>query len=112
MAKLTKQQQIERYMKSEGIDILLFSETNRNTSDMHKWDGYTVFYSTSVDPKIREQEEKKRDNRPTGGRKGKGKGQVIPFVPIDPFAYRSDPDFEKAGVGIVINNKFLRYLKK
>ena len=107
MAKLTKQQQIERHMKAENLDILMISETNRNTSDMHRWDGYTVFYSTSIDPKVREQEEKRRENLPKGKRKGKGKG--IP--PHDPFAYKSDPDYEKAGVGIVINNKLLRYLK-
>lgn len=75
--EITKRQQVTKWLKDSQIDIGLFQETNRNTADVENsdiWDGYNVFYSTSIDPKIREAEMKKREERTTG-RKGDGKGR-------------------------------------
>ena len=40
-------------------DTSLLSETNHNIADVEKWDGFTCFYSTDVDPKVMDSMHKK-----------------------------------------------------
>ena len=49
-------------MKREGYEVLLMTETNVNSSCVETWDGYTAFYSTNIDPKVKEQEPNNREN--------------------------------------------------
>ena len=76
-------------------DVMLLSETNKNIADVDKWDGYTCFFSTDIDPKIRGKAEKQREGRKYGIGKGRGKSN-----------YKKEPDFENAGVAIVSKTPF------
>ena len=84
-------------MKKHSYDILLLTETNVNTSSWEKWDSSTCFFSSNIDPKIREREMKKRDENINPGRARAN--------------YRTSEDFENAGVGIVINSSLLPSLR-
>ena len=68
---------------------------------VESWDGATAFFSTSIAAVTKEREEKKRErDRLTGARN-----------PNAACNYRSEPDFENAGVGIVIKDSLLNSVK-
>ena len=78
------------------------SETKRNQEDMENgeaWGMFSAFYSTNIEPKLREKAENRREDK-----KGKGKGKATQ-------THWAAPDYEHAGVGIAIHNKSLPYLK-
>ena len=53
-------------MVDKDIDIAMFQETNKNLADVENgdaWKGYTVFFSTIVNPKTRDNENKKREDK-------------------------------------------------
>lgn len=80
----------------------MIQETKRNTSDIESgetWDGYTIFYSTSIDPKIRDKEEKNREQRKGTG-KGWGKNEKGKRN-----THFNAPDYEHAGVAIMIRTR-------
>ena len=52
-------------MKDQGYDIMLLTETNVNWNSWENGTVLFVFFSTGVDPKVREREEKKRENSET-----------------------------------------------
>ena len=83
-------------MRKQNYEVMLLSETNVNTSSFEVWNGFTCFFSSSIDPKIREREEKKREQN-----KGVGKGRQ------NNSNYRVAPDFENAGVAIVVKNTLI-----
>ena len=59
-----KRQILSDKMEKEGIDIALLSEVQKNTGGMEKegqWGKYTVFFSTGINPKKREELEQKRE---------------------------------------------------
>jgi hypothetical protein len=97
---ITKREVVTQLMKDQGYDIMLLTETNVNLNSWEKWDGFVCIFSTGVDPKVREREEKKRENT-----------KMAPYNPgIYRNNYRTCPDFENAGVGIVIRNGLLSSL--
>ena len=66
--EITKRQQLARWLKNKQIDVAMLQETNKNLADTESgktWEGYTIFYSTSIDPQIREEQEKARENNRT-----------------------------------------------
>ena len=68
---------------------------------VESWDGATAFFSTSIAAVTKEREEKKRErDRLTGARN-----------PNAACNYRSEPDFENAGVGIIIKDSLLNSVK-
>ena len=86
----------------------MFQETKRNTNDVEKgeaWGKYAVFYATSIDQKIREKQEKIREEK-IGKGKGSGKTKHKPAPPWEA------PDYEHRGVGIAIHRKHLNCLKE
>ena len=90
--QLTKRELIDDVLKQHQYDVLLLTETNVNTCSWEKWDNSVCFFSSSVDPKVREREEIRRlDGRPEGAR----------------VNYRLLPDFENAGVGIAVRTTLL-----
>ena len=59
-----KRQILSAKWEKEGIDVALLSEVQKNTGGMEKegqWGKYTVFFSTGIDPKKREEQEQKRE---------------------------------------------------
>ena len=97
----TKKESLIHIMKEHGYEILLMTETNVNIGCVETWDGYTVFYSTSIDQKIRERERNKRENAVASGAR-----QLDPGT-----SHRLAEDFEHAGVGIVIKNSLINSVK-
>ena len=49
-------------MKDQGYDIMLLTETDVNLNSWENGTVFVCFFSTGVDPKVREREEKKREN--------------------------------------------------
>ena len=61
-----KRQILATKWEHEGIDIALLSEVQKNTGGMEKegnWGKYTVFFSTGINPKKREELEQRREKR-------------------------------------------------
>ena len=59
-----KRQILSAKWEKEGIDIALLSEVQKNTGGMEKegqWGKYTVFFSTGINPKKREELEHNRE---------------------------------------------------
>lgn len=95
--QLTKREVLDDIMKRYSYDLLLLTETNINTCSWEKWGSSTCFFSSDIDPKIREREVKKREDSSLPGRFG---------------AYsRTMPDFEHSGVGIAIKTSLLPSLR-
>ena len=101
--KLTKREVIDDIMKHQLFDILLLTETNVNSNCVEYWDSCTAFFSTSIDPKVKEREEKKREENYHPH--GLGNEQRI-------TNYRLAADFENAGVGIIVKNSCLNALQE
>ena len=89
---ITKRELIVKRMKEEKIDIMLLTETNVNTNSVEDKGNFIFFFSTSVDPKIRESAEERRAQ---GKGNGKGKDALVLT------------DKETAGVGIVIAKRLV-----
>ena len=98
---MTKREVVVDIMRKHHYEIMLLSETNVNTCGCEKWNDYTCFFSTDIDPKVKEKEDKRREQN-----KGRGKGQP------QGINYRLAPDFENAGVAIVIKNTLAGALKE
>ena len=112
MNEITKRQQLAAWLNRFKIDIMMVQETKRNTSDVENgetWNGYTAFYSTSIDPKTKATEDKKRDAKLGNKLKGKGKGKG---AQQDYTPHWAAPDYEHARVAIIIKNKWVKHLKK
>ena len=73
------------------------TETNVNSSCVETWDGYTAFYSTNIDPKVKEREQNNRENAALSGRR-----QCNPWT-----SHRLAADLEHAGVGIVVQDSLV-----
>ena len=61
-----KRQILSAKWEKEGIDIALLSEVQNNTGGMEKeghWGKYTVFFSTGINPKKREELERSRERK-------------------------------------------------
>ena len=87
---------IDNIMKGNNFDMFLLTETNVNSNCVEYWDSCTAFFSTSIDPKVKEREEKKREDKIYRSSYPENE-QRLPN-------YRLAADFENAGVGIVIKN--------
>ena len=99
--KITKRESLVDIMKRFQYEILLLTETNINMNSVETWQGYTTFFSTSVDPNVKDREEKKRENDRLTGARPQNAG----------LNYRLAADFENAGVGIVVKNYLLNSIK-
>ena len=87
----------------------MVQDTKRNTSDVENgetWNGYTAFYSTSIDPKTKATKDKKQDAKLGNKAKGKGKGTQQDYTP-----HWAAPDYEHAGVAIIIKSKWVKHIK-
>ena len=100
--KQTKREIITDIMRRNHYDIMLLSETNANCSSWENWKEYVCSFSSSIDPKIREQEMKKKEEK-----KGQGKGKHD----ATRTNYRNAQDFENAGVAIVIKRTSVGHVK-
>ena len=61
-----KRQILSGKWEKEGIDIALLSEVQKNTGGMEKeghWGKYTIFFSTGINPKKREEHEQNREKK-------------------------------------------------
>ena len=58
---MTKREVLADIMRTSSYDIMLLGETNVNVSSCEKRNGYTYYFSTDIDAKIKEQEEKRRE---------------------------------------------------
>ena len=94
---LTKRELIDAIMKEHSYDLILLTETNVNSSCWEEWGSSFCFFSSGVDPKVREREMKKREETTISGPPG--------------TTCRSPADFENAGVGIVINSVLMPSLR-
>jgi exonuclease III len=101
--KLTKREMIDNIMK-RNFDICLLTETNVNSNCVEYWDSCTAFFSTSIDPKVKEREEKKREDKNYRSSYPENE-QRLPN-------YRLAADFENAGVGIVVRNTCINALQE
>ena len=86
-----KRQILSTKWEKEGIDIALLSEVQKNTGGMEKegqWGKYTVFFSTGINPKKREELEQSRENKTCEAkrrrRKKKGKPDPTPIAKPKP----------------------------
>jgi len=62
--------------EKEGVDIALLSEVQKNTGGMEKegqWGKYTVFFSTGINPKKREELEQSRERKACEAKKKRRK---------------------------------------
>ena len=69
-----KRQILSAKWEKEGIDIALLSEVQKNTGGMEKegqWGKYTVFFSTGINPKKREELELNREKKTCEAKKRK-----------------------------------------
>ena len=89
-------------MRRNKYDIMLLSETNVNSSSWEAWDGYYCFFSSSIDPKVREKEMKRKEEK---------KSQASKDRTTTYTHFRNAPDFENAGVAIVIKGTLVDSLK-
>ena len=76
-----KRQILSAKWEKEGVDIALLSEVQKNTGGMEKeghWGKYTVFFSTGINPKKREELEQSRERKACEAKKKnrKQKGKV------------------------------------
>ena len=90
---ITKRETLVKIMKQNQYEVLLLTETNVNLGCVEKWDGYTAFFSTSIDPKVRDREVARRENNSLGKEKQ------------DWTSHRLAADFENAGVAIVLKKQ-------
>ena len=61
---ISKIQQLATWLQKNRYDIMRLQETKSNTNDVEKgdaWGKYVIFYSTSTNQKVREQQEKRRE---------------------------------------------------
>jgi len=75
----SKRQILSAKWEREGIDAALLSEVQQNIGGIEKegqWGKYTVFYSTSISPPKREEQEQKREKRHATPEKDVEKKQV------------------------------------
>ena len=100
--KNTKREIIPDIMRRNKYDIMLLSETNVNSSSWEAWDGYYCFFSSSIDPKVREKEMKRKEEK---------KSQASKDRTTTYTHFRNAPDFENAGVAIVIKGTLVDSLK-
>ena len=76
--QLTKRETLVNIMKMEQFEMRLLTETNVNSSIVECWDGFTAFFSTSIEPVIKEREgEKTREQAPHGSKRKHA--QELPF---------------------------------
>ena len=75
--KITKRELLMDIMRKQNYEVMLLSETNVNTSSFEVWNGFTCFFSSSIDPKIREREEKKRESKTRESEKADKTIQII-----------------------------------
>ena len=73
-----------------------------NSSSWEAWDGYYCFFSSSVDPKIREKEIKRKEDNKSQANKDRTTAYTH---------FRNAPDFENAGVAIVVKGTLVDSLK-
>lgn len=114
-----------------GIDIALLSEVQKNTGGMEKegqWGKYTVFFSTGINPKKREELEQNREKKAceTKKRNRKKKGKVEPAPKPKQRreernqpnrgqgnnASKRDADYEHAGVAIAVHRKLVKLMEE
>ena len=132
-----KRQILSAKWEKEGIDAALLSEVQKNTGGMEKegnWGKYKVFYSTGVDPKKREEQEQKRENKATeiikNTQEKKGKIEPAPICKPKPKqkptgdtnthktgkgynnASKKNSDYEHAGVAIAIHRKWVNLVEE
>ena len=98
--QLTKRETLVKIMKDNQYEVLLLTETNVNLNSLEYWYGYTAFFSTNIEPKIREQEQNRRESTSIADKR-----------PNNGTSHRLDADFEHAGVGIAVKNCVLNSLK-
>ena len=51
--QLTRRETLVKIMKDNQYEVLLLTETNVNLNSLEYWGGYTAFFSTNLEPKIR-----------------------------------------------------------
>ena len=61
--QLTRRETLVKIMKDNQYEVLLLTETNVNLNSLEYWDGYTAFFSTNIEPKIREREQNRRERQ-------------------------------------------------
>ena len=91
-----------RKWETTKLDIVPQPETQHNTGGCEQlpaWGKYTVFFSTSIDPKTRAKEEAKR-----AALQKKGDRSVAPPT----WA----PDYEHVGVAIAVHKRLMQRLSK
>ena len=98
----TKPEMIPNTMRRNNYDIMLLSETNVNSSSWEAWDGYYCFFSSSMDPKVREKEMKRKEDNKSQANKDRTTAYTH---------FRNAPDFENAGVAIVVKGTLVDSLK-
>ena len=61
---LGKRQELARQWENDKVDVIIISETQKNTGGMEKggpWCKYECFISSGIRPKLRDDQEKKRE---------------------------------------------------
>ena len=130
-----KRQTLADKWEREGVDIALLTEVQKNTGGMEKegqWGKYTVFFSTSINPKKREEMEHKREVKAAETqkkiRKKRGKPDPKPIAKPGPKkqkprlpqqtyksyngASKKDSDYEHAGVAIAVHRKWAKSIEE
>ena len=90
-----------KIMKDNQYEVLLLTETNVNLSSLGYWDGLTAFFSTNIEPKIREREQIRIES-----------ARIADKGPNNGISHRLDADFEHAGVCIAVKNCLPNSLKE
>ena len=130
-----KRQTLADKWEREGVDIAMLTEVQKNTGGMEKegqWGKYTVFFSTGVNPKKREEMEHKRETKAAEtqkkSRKKRGKAEPTPIAKPGPKkkkpnptqaahksyigASKKDADYEHAGVAIAVHKKWIKSVEE
>ena len=130
-----KRQTLSKKWEKEGIDIALLTEVQKNTGGMEKegqWGKYTVFFSTNINPKKKEEMDNRREAKAAEtkrkSRKKKGKPDPKPIAKPCPkqqklkatqetqkyynSASKKDADYEHAGVAIAVHRKWAKAIEE
>ena len=77
---LGKRQELAKQWEQDKVHVALINETKRNIGGIEKgapWGKYVCFHSTSIDPKKREANEKRREQQTVGQKEAKEKERKI-----------------------------------